>query len=148
MNISKVNLTEKIVAGICVNTNNEKASNLIPKLWDEFYKNNIIDKITHKKDSNLIYGVYSDYDLDNTGTYTITTGVEINRKDIKKYNPVIIKKGKYLLFQNNEKDSTIVDFWDKIYKYFQDNNDIKRRYLSDFEVYENGNNLKIYVGIK
>ena len=149
MNISKVNLTEKIVAGICINTNNTKAHETITKLWNEFYNNNIISKIEHKKNDSLIYGVYSDYDSDINGNYTITSGVEINRKDIKKYNPVVIKKGKYILFEQDGKlPKVVADTWIQIWKYFEEYKDIKRRYQSDFEVYENDNNIKIYIGIK
>ena len=149
MNISKVNLTEKTIVGICINTNNSNASKTIPLLWDEFFNNKIVSKIEHKKPDSLIYSVYSDYESDQNGNYTVTIGVEINRKDIKKYNPVIIKKGKYILFEKNGKLPDIVsDMWNDIWKYFKENKDLKRRYQSDFEVYENKNNLKIYIGIK
>jgi len=149
LNITKVNLTEKIVAGICINTNNTKAPETITKLWNEFYSNNIISKIENKKNDSFIYGVYSDYDSDMNGNYTITAGVEINRKDIKKYNPVVIKKGKYILFEQDGKlPKVVADTWIQIWKYFEEHKDIKRRYQSDFEVYENDNNIKIYIGIK
>ncbi len=149
MNISKVNLTEKTIVGICINTNNSKASTTIPLLWNEFFNNKIVSKIEHKKPDSLIYSVYSDYESDQNGNYTVTIGVEINRKDIKKYNPVIIKKGKYILFEKNGKLPDIVsDMWNDIWEYFKENKDLKRRYQSDFEVYENENNLKIYIGIK
>ena len=149
MKITRVNITDKIIAGICINTNNKNASTIIPKLWDEFYKNKIPTKIEHKKDNSFVYGVYSDYDSDMNGNYTLTAGVEINRKDIKKYNPVIIKKGKYILFEQEGEISKIVaDTWIKVWEYFEENKDIKRRYQSDFEVYENDNSIKIYIGIK
>jgi len=149
LNISKVNLTEKTIVGICINTNNSKASTTIPLLWNEFFNNKIVSKIEHKKPDSLIYSVYSDYESDQNGNYTVTIGVEINRKDIKKYNPVIIKKGKYILFEKNGKLPDIVsDMWNDIWEYFKENKDLKRRYQSDFEVYENENNLKIYIGIK
>jgi len=149
LNISRVNITDKIIAGICINTNNKKAKETIPKLWNEFYTNKIVSKIEHKKSDSFIYGVYNEYESDMNGNYTLTAGVEINRKDIKKYNTVLIKKGKYILFeQEGALPNIISDTWFKIWDYFDEHKDIKRRYLSDFEVYENDKGIKIYIGVK
>ena len=149
MNITRVNITDKIITGICINTNNKNAQNTIPKLWNEFFTNNIVSKIEHKKSDSFIYGVYSDYESDMNGNYTVTAGVEINRKDIKKYNSILIKKGKYILFEQEGLTPDIIrNTWIKIWEYFEENKDIKRRYLSDFEVYEGDKGIKIYIGIK
>ena len=149
MNITRVNITEKIIAGICINTNNKKAKDSISKLWNEFFSNNIVSKIEHKKSDSFIYGLYSDYESDMNGNYTVTAGVEINRKDMKKYNTVLIKKGKYILFeQEGQMPDIIVDTWIKIWAYFEEHKDIKRKYISDFELYEGDKGIKIYIGVK
>ena len=149
MEITRVNITEKIIAGIAINTNNEKAKETIPKLWSEFYNNKIVSKIKDRKSDSFIYGVYSDYESDMNGNYTLTAGIEINRKDMKKYNPVVIKKGKYILFeQEGQLPQVIADTWVKIWEYFEEHKDIKRRYLSDFEVFEDDKGIKIYIGVK
>lgn len=144
-----IKLDEIIVAGIAIRTNNKTASKDIQKLWDEFYSNNIVSKIKDKKPNSFIYGVYDDYESDLNGNYTLTAGVEISRKDIKNNNCVIIKKGKYILFENKGNlPEVVVQTWRYIWDYFQKNKDAKRKYSSDFEVYESDKNIKIYISIK
>jgi predicted transcriptional regulator YdeE len=149
MNISRVTLNEKIISGICINTNNKKASNDITKLWNEFYTNNITKQIQDKKSDSFIYGVYSDYESDLHGNYTVTAGVEINRSAIKRNNTIIIKKGKYILFENiGQLPEIVIQTWKEIWTYFEEHKDIKRKYTSDFESYEDDKNIKIYIAIK
>jgi len=149
MKVTRVNVDEKIIAGICIRTNNKKAKTDITKLWDEFYTNDIVNKITNRLKDSFIYGVYSDYKSDFNDDYTLTAGLEISRKDIKKHNTIIIKKGKYLLFENKGSlPNVVIDTWVYIWKYFEENKDIKRKYSSDFEVYKNNKDIQIYIAIK
>ena len=149
MNITRLNIDEKIIAGICINTNNKKASIDISKLWNEFFSSNIVSKIKNKKPDSFIYGVYSDYQSDLNGNYNITAGVEIPKSEIKNNNIVKIKKGKYLLFENKGTlPDIVIQTWKTIWSYFEEHKDIKRDYTSDFEVYESDKNIKIYISIK
>ena len=149
MEITRVNMTDKIIAGICINTNNNEAKETISKLWNEFFDNKIVSKIKDKKSDSFIYGVYSDYESDMNGNYTVTAGIEINRKDMKKYNTILIKKGKYILFEEKGNMPEIIGkTWIKIWEYFAEHQDIKRRYQSDFEMYEGDKGIKIYIGVK
>ena len=149
MQVTRVTLNEKIIAGIAIRTNNEKAKDDISKLWNEFFSNNIVSKINDRKEDSFIYGIYDEYESDMNGNYNVTAGVEISRKNIKNNNVTKIKKGKYLLFEEEGTlPDVIIQTWQYIWNYFKEHKDIKRKYSSDFEVYENDKGIKIYIGIK
>ncbi|OEH45489.1 hypothetical protein lpari_03540 [Legionella parisiensis] len=62
----------------------------LPALWDRFHQS----QIAAQKPNSLIYGVYSDYESDDKGFYTVTAGIEINdSKTISYGSSVSIKKG-------------------------------------------------------
>ena len=148
MKNSVVNINEKIITGICIRTNNKKANEDIKKLWNEFYSNNIISKIKNKNPNSFIYGVYNEYEDDYNSNYTLSAGIEISRKDMKNNNCTKIKKGKYILFENQGTlPQVVTSTWEEIHKYFKSRKDIKRKYSSDFEVYEEDKNIKIYISI-
>ena len=67
----------KKIVGISVRTNNaaemepEKAQ--IPKLWDNFYSGVLNTKVR----GFPIYGLYTNYESDVNGEYTLLAGVEV-----------------------------------------------------------------------
>ena len=78
----KVTLESKIIVGIKVKTSNGagKAEQDIPALWERFNKENIQAKIPNKA-SNLIYGVYTEYEGDHTKPYALIIGCEVTSVD-------------------------------------------------------------------
>ena len=67
---------------------------------------------------------------------------------MKNYNCTKIKKGKYILFENQGTlPQVVTSTWEEIHNYFKSRKDIKRKYSSDFEVYEEDKNIKIYISI-
>ncbi|WP_217582248.1 GyrI-like domain-containing protein, partial [Lysinibacillus sp. GbtcB16] len=55
--------------------NERTAQANIPQIWHIFYEQNIVDQLS-KLDNQSVYGVYSDYETDVNGNYSITLGVE------------------------------------------------------------------------
>ncbi|GGB44524.1 GyrI-like domain-containing protein [Fictibacillus barbaricus] len=65
--------------GSSIRTSNEaemKGEGEIPQLWERFYKNKVLDSIPNKENS-IIIALYTDYESDETGTYTYAIGTEI-----------------------------------------------------------------------
>ena len=69
---------------------NEKTSKL-PSLWQKFYCSDLAANAT-------IFGVYSDYESDANGPYTVTAGVVCDNKHAE-FSSVKIQEGNYLVFQ-------------------------------------------------
>lgn len=118
---------------------NEKTAKL-PTLWQEFYSSNLATDAT-------IFGVYSDYASDANGFYTVTAGVASNNTE-NKSSSITIQAGNYLVFQGKgPMPSTVIEAWMRVWDYFTVENQYQRTYLTDFEVYRNGDEVDIYIGV-
>ena len=123
------------VVGIAIRTTNEKEQAMqdIPKLWQKFMSDNLMDKITNRLEDST-YAVYTDYESDHTKPYTMILGYKVS--DLNKVPLGLV--GKKIEAANYQKyiakgdltKNAVVDVWGEIW-----NSEIKRSYMSDFEVY-------------
>lgn len=119
---------------------NEKTAKL-PSLWQQFYTS---DLATNAK----IYGVYSNYDSDASGYYTVTVGVESFHVP-SELNAVSIQAGNYLIFQGTgPMPDMVVETWKRVWEFFEKNTEYQRNFISDFEAYSGLNQIAIYIGLK
>ena len=133
------------VTGWCVRTQNQDEFNektaKIPSLWQKFYTSHLATKAP-------IFGVYSNYDSDVNGFYTITVGVESSSNQ-PELSAVTIQAGNYLVFQGTgPMPMTVIDTWKQVWTFFTTNTEYKRHFNSDFEVYTGPDQVMIYIGIK
>lgn len=113
----------------------------IPKLWQQFYSN-------HFMPNAIIYGVYSNYESDANGLYTVTVGTSNTTQD-KKLNTIKVNAGNYLIFGGKgPMPQTVIETWKQVWNYFSENSHHQRCFLTDFEMYENENEVAIYIGVK
>ena len=76
----KVTRVKKLmISGISVVTNNElemsEENGKIASLWEEYFSKDIYKKTFDKAKSDFMYGVYSNYESDDTGNYKVTVEV-------------------------------------------------------------------------
>ena len=119
---------------------NEKKAKL-PSLWKQFYSSSLATNAN-------IFEVYSNYESDANGIYTVTLGIQ---DDIKQsdFASVNIQSGNYLIFQGiGPMPCTVVDTWKKIWDYFDNDNMYQRSLISDFESYSVVDQVDIYIGLK
>lgn len=148
------NVTQKTIGGISVRTNNKTESNpkkaALPGLWNRFFEEDILDQIPDKIPNSPIYGVYSDYESDVKGAYTVTAGVEAFGPKIEQNGFTLskIESGEYLLFKGHGPMPEIVaNTWREVWNFFGKNKEFKRRYKTDFELYVTQEQVEIYIGI-
>ena len=144
-----VNMDKVHVSGSSVRTNNKNEMDMstsqIAPLWNNFFVN-VLASIEDKKDPVFTYGVYSDYESDHTGDFTVTAAVDVNSKSSKS---ITIERGKYLVFENKgAMPAVVIDTWGEIWEYFESNPHVKRKYLTDYEKYINQDTIEIYIGIE
>lgn len=145
----KVTRIKKLmIAGISTVTNNElemsEESGKIASLWEEYFEKDIYKKTFDKSKSDFMYGVYSNYDSDATGNYKVTVGVEVT----KPKNAIVIEDKKYLVFtKQGELPMIVVELWEEIWDYFENNNDYTRAFEIDFEKYAKEDEVEIFVSI-
>lgn len=149
MEYKVIELEEKLVSGIEVRTNNfsENVYEVIGGLWEKFYSETY-NKIENKVNGRSL-GIYTEYENDEKGDYTMMTACEISSSD--KNNDMIIKKipaGKYAVFTiRGDVRTEVRKFWEQLWKMKLD-----RTFICDYEEYCEGTMedclINIYIGIK
>lgn len=137
-----VNVETKTVAGIRMRTTNaaemNRATARLPGLWGRFYQDGLAGKIPSARPGSPVYGVYSDYESDANGAYTLTAGVEIDphAANAGAFARVAIVTGRYLMFEGRgDMPAAVIDTWTRIWKFFGAPGAPTRAYTTDFEVY-------------
>lgn len=147
-----VELEEKVITGIRIKTTNQdgKAMQDIGTTWQKLFANGIYEKIPNKVNGKTI-GLYTEYEGDYTKPYTFIAGAEVSKEvqigeEIKS---IIIPKGKYAKFViTGDVQNSVGQAWQEIW-----NMNLKRKYICDFEEYQNNledmqkQEIHIYIGL-
>lgn len=134
-----------IVTGLSVRTQNSDEFNdktaKLPSLWQQFYASELATNVN-------IFGVYSNYDSDANGPYTVTVGVESDYAQAQ-LSSVTIQAGNYLVFQGTgPMPATVVETWKQVWAFFETNTEHRRSFISDFEAYSGPDQIAIYIGLE
>lgn len=134
-----------IVSGFSIRTQNrdefnEKTAKL-PSLWQKFHASELATTAN-------IFGVYSNYDSDANGPYTVTVGVASSPAPTQ-LSSVTIQAGNYLVFQGTgPMPATVVETWQRVWEFFETNTEYRRNFISDFEAYSGSDQVTIYIGLE
>ena len=142
-----------LIIGIDCRTSNspEAAPQDIPKLWQRFYREDILNRIPNKVSSDVI-ALYCDYEGDYTKPYTIVIGCPVSSIDTIPEAMVakIIPSSSYAVFRAvGEHPQALIETWGTIWQQA----DLQRTYINDFELYGNKfvsgspQEVEVYVGI-
>ena len=162
-----VQLTPKIVeepgftvVGISTRTTNAKemsGKGVIGQQWDRFMKEGLLSKIPNKVDSNIL-AVYTDYESDANGAYTLLLGARVSSAD--NVPPGMVAKkvpaGRYAVFTSEKGfvGKVVPETWRGIWAVPKSAPGGNRAYQADFEVYDQraadpqNAQVDIYIGIK
>ena len=140
------------VSGISVRTINsdeaQPSKAKLPKLWGQFYSQDLTEKMPYKVDGSLVYGVYSEYESDASGHYTTTAGVQVSKAPIG-FDSIEIHGGQYLVFEAKGPIPQILfDTWASIWSFFERSKDVRRCFTTDFEKYLGPNEVAIHIAVK
>ena len=124
------------IAGISIRTANKngQAGSDLTSLWSRFYEESIPMKISNPIGEE-VYAVYTKYSSDFLGDYTAFIGLKImdNEELPKGLERIQIGGGKYREYiLKGDPGKSIPEAWKRIW---ENDNNLKRRYTSDFEVY-------------
>ena len=141
------------VSGLSVRTinsdefNPEKAK--LPELWGRFLSEGIVEKTPNRRLDSPVFGVYSGYDSDETGFYTVTLGVMTSPViTMPEFSAVTVKTGEYLVFVGRgNMPEAVVEAWKRVWHYFEEASAYKRTFITDFEAYNGADEIAIHIGI-
>lgn len=134
-----------IVTGFSARTQNKDEFNektaKIPNLWQQFYNSELAGNAN-------VFGVYSDYESNVNGFYTLTAGVESSHAQAE-LSSVTVKAGNYLVFKGvGSMPAAVIETWKHVWDFFEKNTEYKRNYISDFEAYSGSDQIEIYIGLE
>ena len=110
----------------------------IGKLWARFYQEGMGEQIPGRIDPSTTLGVYTNYEDDHTGAYTLLIGVEVERLDEVPdgMKGIAIPAADYLVFPaHGPLPDAITETWSQIWNWFSDDKWLRRSYISDIEIY-------------
>lgn len=141
------------VIGIACRTSNapEAAPHDIPKLWEQFYKNNTIDQIPNKTSSEVI-ALYCDYTGDYTQPYSLVIGCQVDSLDDIPEGMVAktIPGGSYAIFRAiGEYPRSLTETWRNIWQ----QPGLERTCTGDYELYgdkfsHSPQEVEVYIAIE
>lgn len=132
------------VTGFMVRTQNsdefDQETAKLPQLWQQFYSSDLIT-------NPIIFGVYSNYESDANGHYSVTAG--INNSNDPALHTIKVNSGNYLIFQGKgTMPQAVIETWERVWDYFTEGGLHQRCFMTDFEAYSNSDEVSIYIGVK
>ena len=129
----------------------------LPKLWETYFKSTI-GSSPEVVNSHLIYALYTDYESDASGAYTVIIGHEVNNKLDQRdahLSHAVIPESTFMEFTTKKGPvyEVVAEAWGEIWEYFKSSPE-KRSYTGDFELYDarsldpTNAEVKIYIAIQ
>ncbi|CAI8771898.1 GyrI-like domain-containing protein [Pseudomonas sp. IT-P253] len=151
MEFKQVYVAPFSVSGLRVRTLNsaeQKAETAkIGPMWGRFHSEGLIERIAPQQPASPAYGVYSGYESDALGAFDVTAGIAV-QAPAQGYETIRIEDGQYLVFEGKgPMPGAVIDAWQRIWAYFAANQQIRRRFATDFEAYTSPDSVAVYIGI-
>lgn len=148
MSLQEKTIEEFQVIGIKTRTSNSdemKGNGKIPALWNAFYSQQVLNKIPHKIDQDVV-AVYYNYESDANAPYSLLIGarVALGTKAPEGMDVINIPGQSYCQFTTKvgEMPMIVIDEWKNIWS-LEQTSQLKRKYSYDLEVYgKNATNPK------
>jgi len=130
------------VIGFEVRTSNllevDPATAEIPRLWKRFVEERLEERIPNRAHPGNLFGVYTNYESDHTGMYSLIVSAEVSSLDRvpEGMMGLTIPAGKYLVFSaSGPTPDAIIQTWKNVWNYFSQSSEYRRAYTTDFESY-------------
>lgn len=163
MQKQKTQLAEISLIGLTARTNNKNEINSetakIAKLAALYWSNQCANSIEHRVKPGITYAVYTDFDSDEHGDYTYFIGEAVDSlqgQDLEKFETITIPESSYQKFTTDpgEMPGVVISAWQNIWAMKESDFGGKRKYVADFEIYDeraaDPNNviIDIYIGME
>lgn len=140
------------VSGISVRTVNRDEADLatakLPGLWGRFHSEGVAGKVPGRSSDPNVYGVYSAYESDKTGAYTVTAGVPVSETP-PEFDSVEVAGGRYLVFRaQGPIPRCVIEAWGRVWSYFESSKEHRRMFTTDFEAYSGPEEVTVHVAVE
>ncbi|OMF37311.1 AraC family transcriptional regulator [Paenibacillus sp. FSL H8-0548] len=143
MNTESIVKPEVSLIGVAVRTTNaEEAgpSGRLAALWDTYFASGIAEQIG-ASNAHLIYALYTDYESDASGAYTVLIGHERGDNATLQVptgmEQALIPESKFIVFKTRKGPvyEVVLEAWGEIWAFFE-HSSIERAYTGDYELYD------------
>ncbi len=163
MKTEKVDLEGLTLIGTTVRTNNKDEmhpdTSKIGAHVHSYFSNKLADNFKERCSPNTTYSVYTEFESDENGDYTHFIGeavTSLDNQDLSKFKKLIIPASAYQKFTTNagKIPNVVIEAWQNIWQMKPQDFLGKRRYIADFEVYDqkagdqNNAVIDIYIGVE
>lgn len=153
-NITLVGLSTRTSLKNEMNPETAKIGKMATTYWSE----QIANQFKHRVSPGITYSVYTDYESDEYGEYTYFIGEAVKSmddQDIEKFDHLYIPPSHYQKFttEAGKMPEVVIAAWQDIWRMTPADLGGNRRYIADFEVYDqratnpNQTIIDIYIGI-
>lgn len=149
-----VHIDQFTCIGITARTNNTREMQhdtaQIPGLWQTLYTQNLLDQIPLTDNTRTPIAVYTEYESDHTGDYTLLVGAGVtdNRIVPAALSSVTVQTGRYLVFTaTGDFPQAVIAAWEAVWQYFAQSTEHKRSYTTDFEHYIDAHTVSVHIAI-
>lgn len=162
MNVNQQNsqLPAMEITGFSTRTTNAQefgAGASLPQLWETYFKSNLSAQ-SGLNNPHLIYALYTDYESDANGAYTVIIGHERSKGSVEgeqNGERAFIPESNYMVFTTEKGPvfEVVAQAWGEIWAFFEKST-IKRAYTGDFELYDSRTfnpqaaEIQIYIAIQ
>lgn len=158
-----IRLDELTLVGLTARTNNQNEMNpttsKIAALASFYWNNQIASAIKNRSNPGITYSVYTEFESDENGDYTYFIGEAVGSskdQDLQRFKILHIPKSHYQKFTTppGKMPEVVISAWQAIWKMQQSDLGGKRKYIADFEIYDqraadlNNAVVDIYIGIE
>lgn len=163
MQKQKVQFPTVTLVGLTGRTNNKNEMNptaaKIGDLADAYRRNQMANNIQHRASPGVTYAVYTDFESDENGDYTYFIGEvvkSLDGQDFTQFKTITIPESYYQKFttEAGAMPGVVISAWQNIWTMNENDFGGKRKYIADFEVYDeraadpNNTVIDIYIGIE
>ncbi|MFX3636619.1 MAG: GyrI-like domain-containing protein [Candidatus Pristimantibacillus sp.] len=148
------------ITGVSTRTTNAQefgSEASLPQLWETYFQSNLPAQ-SGLNNTHLIYALYTDYESDASGAYTVIIGHELSKESIEGEQigvKAFVPESNYMVFTTKKGPvfEVVAQAWGEIWNYFE-NSTIKRAYTGDFELYDSrtfdphSSEIQIYIAIQ
>lgn len=156
-------LDEIRLVGLTARTNNKNEMNSkiskIGELADSYWHNQIANQIKHRINPGVTYSVYTEFESDEHGDFTYFIGEAVSlieNQDLFPLKTLIIAPSQYQKFTTKpgKMPDVVISAWQEIWSMKKSDFAGKRKYIADFEIYDqkaadmDNAVIDIYIGIE
>jgi predicted transcriptional regulator YdeE len=162
MKVAKLKLDAMTIVGLGMRTNSEGMSqenSSIIALMNKYHDRKVADRIKNRSHPGVTFAVYTEYEDNFVGSCNYIIGevvASLGDQDLEQLQAITIPSSCYLRFTTDAGllPDVVIKAWEEIASFSEIEMQHRRKYLADFEVYDNraanSNNAQvdIYIGIE